>query len=595
MSSDFMIPDGNYYSNVQSMDYKKSDNEMQVTEYHGAPVYRHYRNNVANTVLSLAMGIIFTGVACIAIGHFLGVHDAQHTAGEMMATLKRLQMENVLLHTRLAQLSRAFFNRGSNKMRLLAKEEPQGCFNNYIDVHHTVKNNEKEEHGERPIFFHGRPIDFSADFKNQETKVTINENKIGMLSQDHDQQDFFNITNFGESYCKIPHSTSVFVRDELVGKQKEKKLKLNCVKERKKILKTLADCRVSDRPENPKQDCLAVREKDLSRFRWFLLERKKRRNADIAKATSGGTYIYKYPQPEEYYKNEVKIMDESDKIARAFNNLTRSDDSYNMQYGRVSQFNSSYPLNSTGERIDAKTKIFPKDKETKTYRDKTGEAKRNDRSPSKIDDDDDDDDDCEDDKVKGHKKYKNHIPKKNRKNNEQRKKVTEFRKEKRSRHQKEKSTKKGNENGRRVQKDGKAKRAKARREQYLPQAKIWNNARNVIAREGGVKIGNWTMCEECARRSGSWFYRWAKGRENLRKELRLSDWQFARARSRAHSRVGDAHWQFRRAMGRETSRNDQFFHFRKRDAKYSHQKEFPSDAYSLSVKKKHFKTFINLF
>jgi len=35
-------------------------------------VYRHYRNNVANTVLSLAMGFMFAGVACIALGHFLG-------------------------------------------------------------------------------------------------------------------------------------------------------------------------------------------------------------------------------------------------------------------------------------------------------------------------------------------------------------------------------------------------------------------------------------------------------------------------------------------------------------------------------------------
>lgn len=67
-----MIPDGNYYSNVQSIQYKNSENDMQVTEYDGAPVYRHYRNNVANTMLSMAMGIIFTGVACIAIGHFLG-------------------------------------------------------------------------------------------------------------------------------------------------------------------------------------------------------------------------------------------------------------------------------------------------------------------------------------------------------------------------------------------------------------------------------------------------------------------------------------------------------------------------------------------
>lgn len=49
-----------------------NDDEMQVSANPTKPVYRHYRNNVANTVLSLAMGVIFAGVACIALGHFLG-------------------------------------------------------------------------------------------------------------------------------------------------------------------------------------------------------------------------------------------------------------------------------------------------------------------------------------------------------------------------------------------------------------------------------------------------------------------------------------------------------------------------------------------
>lgn len=37
---------------------------------------------------------------------YLGVHDAQQTAGEMMEALQRLRMENIQLQSRLSHLSR---------------------------------------------------------------------------------------------------------------------------------------------------------------------------------------------------------------------------------------------------------------------------------------------------------------------------------------------------------------------------------------------------------------------------------------------------------------------------------------------------------
>lgn len=126
-SSDLVAPERKY-SDSYSANQTDSSDEMQVSASAARPVYRHYRNNVANTVLSLAMGVIFAGVACIALGHFLGmkclniiflkiqhkltlanylgVHDAEQTAGEMMEALKRLQMENIQLQSRLTHLSR---------------------------------------------------------------------------------------------------------------------------------------------------------------------------------------------------------------------------------------------------------------------------------------------------------------------------------------------------------------------------------------------------------------------------------------------------------------------------------------------------------
>ena len=69
--SDLVVPDKKY-SDICSSSMADSSDEMQVAVNTSKPVYRHYRNNVANTVLSLAMGVIFAGVACIALGHFLG-------------------------------------------------------------------------------------------------------------------------------------------------------------------------------------------------------------------------------------------------------------------------------------------------------------------------------------------------------------------------------------------------------------------------------------------------------------------------------------------------------------------------------------------
>lgn len=69
--SDLVVPDRKYYSSISSSDVSNNE-QLQVDVNPKRPVYRHYRNNVTNTVLSLAMGVIFAGVACIALGHFLG-------------------------------------------------------------------------------------------------------------------------------------------------------------------------------------------------------------------------------------------------------------------------------------------------------------------------------------------------------------------------------------------------------------------------------------------------------------------------------------------------------------------------------------------
>lgn len=482
-------------------------------------------------------------------------------------------------------------------MALLAKEVPRDCLTSYLDLpgnnRGIIKSNEKKENVVRPAFFRSsRPIEFSMGFKNPTNKVTLNENQIGMLIQDHDRQNFFNITNLSESFPSVPHCTTILPEDGYIATGTKVAMRnVEPTGPNIKKLKKLADCNVLDALENQRQDCFAVREKNLSGFRWFLIEKESNREkkGDVVKAPSKEVDVFKFPQPENYYRDEEKHVVGSDKIAKILNSGEKSYDGLKfVPHLQGSSLNSSHPVNSTGGRKSAKSKkaFMKNQKETKKSQRKSCDSKTEGRPVKKSDEDRR--------KFRVHDKCKDCPRKKNRKNREDKKKDKEYGKENRNKYEKNKNKNKEHESRRKERTQAKAKRAKAKEDVFAPCMKEWKKSRGFIPKFV-AKSGNGSMCEECMKRSESWFYKWAKGRENHRRNHRLSDWQFARAKSRAHSREGDALWQFNRALGRRNSRNDQYFNFRKRNEKYPRQKDYPSYAFPFSMKKKHVKSFLNLF
>ncbi|KAK6643890.1 hypothetical protein RUM43_000155 [Polyplax serrata] len=494
------------HSNSISSESKKLNKinygfKLAVCNKRASAVDQQGQNFFKNTALSLCLGVFFASIACIAIGHFLGGPNASDTISEdLLETVKRLQSENAELQSRLSSFKTEVIPKEGSHMN---KGHQAG---HNLNVKPEVPTVSKAE-----INYEGKPREntkFSSKewltkFQNlvREKQASSDLRKVVDYLQRHlksindRQNEDIKIGHLEESAMKIANVLQKIISSLTSSQENIEGLYQSLYKLKNKLNKQLSKLFTTDKRR-------PVTEFDLLTNPWNNYQPTMKERPII---------LYKFPQPEEYYMNEV-----SDE------NTKENDEPLCNEDTKESVNNGG---NGTSKKQQGNSRQKRRGKETETQK----------KQPR--------------DTVKGKERSSNILMiektvEKDRRNTKVN--TDEYKESNRTIHANSKMKKvtKDNDNYKRKSKRSKHNRTdgpfvtqfteRPVKENYFPKAER-GGKRNFYGKSQYLKS------KRFSNRTGDWLFRWANGREQIRKGESMGEWQFDRARARRELRDDFSH------------------------------------------------------